>query len=322
LRFAVLGAGSIGAFIGARLADAGHDVTLVARGANLEALRANGVRVREADGGELIARPVCTDRVDAIGDADFVLVTVKAHRLPGVAPDLDAAARPDAGLAFAQNGLPWWYSIPRAPRLESLDPGGLIASHIGPGRAIGCVVYISASLAAPGVVEHGEGTRVTLGEPDGSRSEGVEALAGALSGAGLRVGVTSRILHEVWVKLLGNATLNPVSVLTRATVGGMLRGPGGRELIRGLMEEVLAVARASGVEVRISLDRRLDGAAAVGAHRTSMLQDWEAGRDLEIDALLGAVVELGERLEVPLPRLRTVLGCVRLLTGERGPRAG
>lgn len=313
MRFAILGAGATGAFLGARLAAAGEDVTLIARGAHLAAMRERGVTVREPDGSELVARPRCTDELAAVGEADTVFVTLKAHSLPGIAPGLGRAARSEAALVFAQNGVPWWYLLGDRRRLETVDPGGVIAASVPAEQVVGCVVYPATNLVAPGVVQHLEGSRFSLGELDGRRSGRVSEIASALTGAGLRAPVQSRMRQEIWLKLIGNATLNPLTALTRATLGELLADPAARELARGLMLEVESVGRALGVEPDIGVDRRLEGAARVGEHRTSMLQDVEAGRPLEVEALVGSVVELGRQLAVPTPGLEMAYRLTRLL---------
>jgi len=314
VKFAILGAGATGGYLGARLANAGFDVTLIARGRNLEALRANGVRVVEEDGGELVARPACTDRVEAAAEADVAFVTLKAHGLAAVAPALGAALRPESTLVFAQNGIPWWFFLADGDRhLESVDPGGAISSSIPAPHVVGCVVYPATSLDEPGVVRHVEGNRFSLAELDGSRSERVAAISAALTKAGLRAPVQPRMRQEIWLKLIGNATLNPVSALTRATLAEMVGDDGTRALLRTMMLEVEAVGRALGIEPDIGVDRRLEGAGRVGHHRTSMLQDAEAGRPLEVEALVGSVVELAGQLGVPVPTLTVVCQLTRQL---------
>jgi 2-dehydropantoate 2-reductase len=314
MRFAILGAGATGGYLGACLVRAGHEVTLIARGRNLEAMRERGVRVLEPDGADFVAFPACTDRIEAAGEADVAFVTLKAHGLTAVAPALGASLRPETVLVFAQNGVPWWFFLnDEAPPLQSVDPGGVIAGSIPARHVIGCVVYPATSLEEPGVVRHVEGNRFSLAELDGSRSDRVRAIAEALTRAGLRAPVQARIRQEIWLKLLGNATLNPVSALTRSTLADMLADPGTRELVRGLMVEVQAVGRALGIEPDFGVDQRLDGAARVGQHRPSMLQDVDAGRPLEVEALVGSVVELGRRLGVPVPGLEVVCQLTREL---------
>jgi 2-dehydropantoate 2-reductase len=315
LRFAIVGAGATGGYLGARLAHAGFDVTLIARGRHLAAMRERGITVLEPDGSDLRAQPSCTDQLDVIGGADTIFVTLKAHSLPDLAPELGAAAGSSATLIFAQNGIPWWLLQGRSPplRLESVDPHGIITASIPAQVVAGCIVYPATSLVEPGVVRHVEGNRFSLAEPDGSRSERLQAISAALTQAGLRAPVQSRPWQEVWLKLIGNATLNPVTALTRATLGNLLGDAGGRALIRGLMQEVENVGRGLGIEPDIGVDRRLQGAAQVGEHRTSMLQDVEAGRPLEVEALVGSVVELADQLGVPVPGLRVVYELTRLL---------
>src|SRR5215467_4127457 len=307
MRFAILGAGATGGYLGACLARAGEDVTLIARGPNLEAMRERGVRVLEPDGSEIVARPDCTDRLAAAGEADVTFVTLKAHGLAAVAPALGASLQPDTALVFAQNGVPWWFFLQDPPgRLESVDPGGVIAASIPARHVIGCVVYPATSLEEPGVIRHVEGNRFSLAELDGARSERVTAIAAALTGAGLRAPVQSRMREEIWLKLIGNATLNPVSALTRGGLAEIVGNPGTRGLLRTLMLEVEAVGKALGIEPGIGVDKRLDGAGRVGDHRTSMLQDVEAGRPLEVEALVGSVVELAGQVGVPVPSLEVV----------------
>jgi 2-dehydropantoate 2-reductase len=313
--FAIVGAGAIGAYLGARLATAGFDTILIARGPHLEAMRSQGVRVIEVDGSELVARPDCTDDLGAAGAADTVFVTLKAHSLPEIAPALGAVLPERATVVFAQNGIPWWFFLGQR-RLETVDPGGVIAASIPLRQVVGCVVYPATALVEPGIVRHLEGNRFSLGEPDGSRSDRVRAIAAALTRAGLRAPVQTRLRQEIWLKLIGNATLNPVSALTRATLGELLTDTPTRELVRTLMLEVEAVGKAVGIEPDLPVERRLEGAAQVGEHRTSMLQDVEAGRPLEVEALVGAVVELAGQLKVPVPTLDVVYRLTRCLSAS------
>lgn len=306
----ILGAGATGGFLGAHLARAGEDVVLVARGPHLAAMRARGVTVRSAQG-DFTARPECTDKLDVVADADVVWLTMKAPAITTVAPALGAALGRQATVVSAQNGIPWWYFPDRS--LETVDPGGVIAANIPASQVIGCVVYAATTVIGPGVIQHIEGDRFSIGEPDGSRSERASSIAQALGRAGLRAPVQPRLRNEIWLKLLGNATLNPVSALTRATMGEMVAFPATNQLLRDLMGEVETVARSVGIEIDMSIEKRLEGAGRVGAHRTSMLQDLEAGRSLEVEALLGSVVELGAEAGLPLPGLRAVLSLTRLL---------
>lgn len=309
MRFVIVGAGATGGFLGAHLARAGEDVTLVARGPHLAAMKERGVTVEEPDGTSFTARPACTDDLAAVSGAGAVFITLKAHSLPALAPRLGAALGPDSAVVSCQNGIPWWY----AEGLQAVDPGGVVTAAIPGPRVIGCVVYPATNLRAPGVVEHVEGDRFSLGELDGTRSERVVAIAAAIAGAGLRAPIQTDLRPEIWLKLLGNATFNPVSALTGATLRAMASDPGSRDLIRALMREVESVATALGVRIPISIERRIDAAGKVGEHRTSMLQDLESGRPLELDALTGAVIELADRVGVAVPGLRVIDAATRLL---------
>ncbi len=315
MRFTIVGAGATGGFLGARLARAGLDVTLVARGPHLRAMREHGVRVIEPDGSSFTARPACTDDLEAAAGADVVIVTLKAHGLPAIAPRLGAALGPETAVVFAQNGVPWWFFLgdDSGRRLETVDPGGVIAESIPASHVVGCVVYPATSLEEPGVVRHVEGERLSLGELDGSRSERLVAISAALAKGGLKAPIQSRLRREIWLKLIGNATLNPVSALTRATLRELLDDPASRVLVRALMLEVESVGWALGIENDIGVDRRLEAAARVGEHRTSMLQDVEAGRPLEVEALVGAVVELAAQTRVEVPALAIVHSLTRQL---------
>jgi 2-dehydropantoate 2-reductase len=317
MKLAIVGAGATGGFLGAHLARAGEDVTLIARGPHLAAMRAHGVRVLSPEG-DFVAHPAATDDLAVVGEADAVFLTVKAHSLPALAPQLGPRLGPETAVVTAQNGIPWWYferyEGPLAgTRLKSVDPDGTIAANIPAWRVIGCVVYPATRLAEPGVIEHIEGTRFSLGELDGSKSERVQAIAAALTRAGLKAPIRSRIRHDLWLKLLGNVAFNPISALTRATLEQIATLPETRVVAQAVMEEADSVARALGVELEISVEQRLAGAARVGAHKTSMLQDVESGRPLEVEALVGAVVELGDLLGLSLPHLRTVYACTKLL---------
>jgi 2-dehydropantoate 2-reductase len=313
---AVVGAGAIGGFLGARLSRGGEDVILIARGPHLAAMKSRGVTVRSGDE-EFTAHPEVTDDLAAIRGAEIVFLTLKAHSISTVAPAIGAALDDGASVVGAQNGIPWWYFEDR--HLESVDPGGVIARSIPYKRVVGCIAYPAAQVIEPGVIEHVEGNRFTLGEPDGSKSERVRAISSTLVKAGLKAPISTRIRNEIWLKVVGNATLNPVSALTGATLVDIITSPTSRDLARTLMEEVDAVARATGADLPVSIEKRMEGAAAVGAHKTSMLQDLEAGRPLEVDALLGAVVELADGAGVPVPSLRVVYSLTKLLDETRRP---
>ena len=319
MKIAVIGAGAIGGYLGAKLSLAGEDVTFIARNKNLAAINANGFRLILEDGSEQHATGVRA--VQAMADAgpqDAVLLTLKAHQVRDVLPDLRALFGPDTMVVTMINGIPWWYFHKLAGpyegrQLESVDPGGVIAAHIEPERVIGSVVYPASELVAPGVVKVIEGNRFTLGEPDGSRSPRIEALSQAMMKAGFKSPVSKDIRGEIWVKLWGNLSFNPISALSHATLEDICRFPASRELAASMMREAQAVAEKLGVEFKISLDKRIAGAEAVGAHKTSMLQDVEHGRVLELDALVGSVVELGRITGTPVPIIEAVYAMASLL---------
>jgi 2-dehydropantoate 2-reductase len=317
MKVAILGAGATGGFLGARLSKAGVDVVLIARGAHLQAMRHVGLRLIEA-GSESTIPVRATDDLGAIRDVDAVFVTLKAHSLPAIAERLAANLGAETAVVSAQNGIPWWYfqrhgGELEGAHLETVDPGGLVARTIDPQRVIACIVYPATTVVEPGVVRHGEGEKFSLGELDGSQTDRIVALSRLLVSARLKAPVQSRIRQELWLKLLGNAVFNPLSVLTRATLGEMAESPLVAPIVRGAMEEVDSVARRLGIEIPISIEQRIRGAARVGAHKTSMLQDVEAGRPMEIDAIVGSVAELAARFELPVPYLQTLYGSVKLL---------
>lgn len=314
MKIAIYGAGATGGYLGAKLALAGVDTTLIARGPHLEAMQRNGVRLL-IDGDEQVARPFCTDDPAEAGPHDFVIITLKAHSATRVVEAMQPLLGPDTAVITAQNGVPWWYFHGiggewEGMRLESVDPGGRQWDGIGPGRAIGCVVYAATEIAEPGVIRHSYGNKFSLGEPSGRKTARIKALSRTLSGAGVRAPVR-RIRQEIWVKLLGNVCFNPISALTLATLDRVATEPGTRGVARAMMEETLAIGEAMGVRVRLDIERRIDGAAAVGTHRTSMLQDLEKGRAMEIDALVTSVQELGRLAGVPTPTIDVVLALVR-----------
>ena len=321
MKFAVFGAGAIGGLIAGRLLETGHDVAVIARGAHLAAIRERGLRIRSTLFGDTTCRPRASEDPGEIGPVDVVVLGVKAHSLTPVAPRLAPLFGPETICLTTQNGLPWWYFAGLSgrwagTRLESVDPGGTIAAHIDARRVIGSVVYVSAGLTEPGVLDHVEGARLPIGEPDGSRSPRVQELAAIFSDAGLRSSVRSDIRADIWTKLLGNATFNPISALTRGDMKQLLDLPETRALIAEGMEEVRAVAAALGVSIAISTERRIAGAGQVGNHKTSMLQDLEANRALELDPILGAVVELAAKTEVAVPRLESLYACAKLLSAN------
>jgi len=320
-RFLIVGAGAIGAYIGARMARAGLDVTLFARGPHLRAMQEHGVRVRSVDG-DFEARPSIAGALADVGPVDVVFLGVKAHSLPQLAPQLHSVLGPETAVVSTQNGVPWWFFQGfRGPgegiRLERVDPGGVISAAIEPRRVVGSIVYFSTEIIEPGVVLHTEGNRISLGEPDGTRSPRSRGIADALIASGLRCPVTTHIRNEIWVKILGNVAFNPISALTRATLVQMVRDPEVAALVRNIMMEAEAVAARLGLELPVTIEQRMAGAEKVGEHKTSMLQDLEAGRPLELEAVVGAVVELGERLGLPMPHTRTVYACAKLLAQAR-----
>jgi 2-dehydropantoate 2-reductase len=322
MRIGVFGAGAIGGMLGAKLCAAGAEVTFVARGPHLAAMQENGVTLHS--GGETITvHPRCVASAAEAGVQDAVIVTLKAHSLPAAAPEIARMMGPNSALVTGVNGVPYWYfyglDSPWRDRIvESVDPGGILSKTLPPSCAIGCVVYPAAEVVSPGVIEHTYGDRFILGEPDGSRTERIEALSSALIAAGLKAPIRPRIRDEIWVKLWGNLTFNPVSALTGATLDRITGTPELRALCRAMMLEGQAVGEALGVKFGVNVDKRIDGAAEVGAHKTSMLQDLERGRPMEIDALLGAVVELGAVTGHTLPICASVLALVR----ERARLAG
>lgn len=319
MRYCIIGAGAIGGLVGAKLALAGEEVTFIARGRNLEAIAENGMRVFHGDGREEIASNVeATDSYERAGRFDAVILALKAHQVGGVAPKLAQLCHDDTVVIPMQNGIPFWYFNDHGGELagravETVDPGGRIREAIAPRRILGCVVYPAAELIAPGKVVHIEGERFPLGEPDGSRSARVQRFAESFSAAGLKCPVLDDVRAEVWLKLWGNLTFNPISALTHATLAGICEDDHGRALAAQMMREAQAVAEKLGITFRVSLEKRIEGAAKVGRHKTSMLQDVEAGRAIEVDALVGSVVELGELVGVPTPAIRAIYQAAKLL---------
>ena len=314
MRICIYGAGAIGGYLGAQLSLAGRDVTLIARGPHLKAMQQHGVRLL-IDGEERVAHPVCTDDPSEAGPQDYVIVTLKAHSVPWIVEPMQPLLGPDTAVVMATNGLPWWYFYElegpwRDRRLESLDPGGAQWDGIGPERVIGCVVYAATEVSEPGVIRHLKYNRFTFGEPSGEKTERVRRLAKAMIEAGFRAPVRG-IRNEMWVKLWGNLAFNPISALTLGTLGTIAGDPDTRAVAKAMMLEGQAVAEALGARFSIDIERRIEGIAAVGEHRTSMLQDLDKGRPMEIDALVTAVQEMGRMVEVPTPTIDVVLALVR-----------
>jgi len=317
LRSLIAGAGAIGGYVGACLARAGEDVTLFARGAHLRAMRERGLRIvyssngHAADGGseaDFEVRPKIIGDLTGAGPFDVIFLGVKAHGLTQLAPQLEPLITDSTTVVSMQNGVPWWFC-----HLERVDPGGIIASSINPASVVGSIVYLGTEIVEPGVIRHSEGNRISLGEPDGTRSERCRTIAESLIKAGLRCPITARLRQEIWVKLLGNVAFNPLSALTRATLVQMTRDPAVRAVVGSIMAEVVAVAKKLGMELPVSIEQRIAGAEKVGEHKTSMLQDLEAGRPLELEPVVGAVVELGQQLGVDMPQTCTVYACTKLL---------
>ncbi len=311
MKFAIAGVGAVGAYLGAALARAGSDVILLARGAQLRAIAGRGVRVISPEG-DFETRPPVTDRFEDLAGADVVFLAVKAHSLPELAPKLGPVLGTETTVVSLQNGIPWWFA-----KLERVDPGGAIAKAIDAQRVVGGLVYFATELVEPSVVRHIEGRRLSIGEPDGSRSQRCRAIASALVAAGLRCPVTAHIREEIWVKLLGNVAFNPISALTGATLARMVADSDVAALVREMMTEVQCVAERLGIKLPVTIDQRIAGAAQVGEHKTSMLQDFEAGRLLELEPVVGAVLELGGQIGVPMPYTRAVYACTKLRAALR-----
>ncbi len=315
MKICIYGAGAIGSYLGGGLARSGVEVTLIARGAHLEAMKTNGLTLL-IDGERRAVRLRCTDDPADVGPQDHVIITLKAPSLSGVVDRLQPLLGPETSVVEAMNGIPWCYFYRlQGPwedrRLESVDPGGRLWDLIGPERAIGCVVYPACEIVEPGVVRHVSGNRFILGEPDGSKSQRCRKLSHAMVEAGFSAPVRPRIRDAIWVKLWGNLSFNPISALTHATLDVIATDPGTRGLARNMMLEAQAIAERLGVRLGIGVDKRIEGAASVGTHKTSMLQDLERGRPMEIDALVTVVQEMGRLAEVPTPFIDAVLALVR-----------
>ncbi|MGO9995139.1 MAG: 2-dehydropantoate 2-reductase [Steroidobacteraceae bacterium] len=319
MKIAIIGVGAIGGYVGTRLAHAGDEVTFIARGSNLDALRTRGIRLIMGDGTEQAVPHVrATDNYAEAGPQDMVILAMKAHQVEAVAPQVPQLFGPDTVVVPLQNGIPYWY-FHRYPgplansHVKSVDPNGVIWEHIPCERVIGCVVYPAAELVAPGVIKHVEGNRFPVGEPDGSPSERVTRVSQCFVNGGLQAPVLEDIRAEIWLKLWGNLTFNPISALSRATLASICQYPLSRTLAKDMMTEAQTIANKLGVTFRVPLEKRIAGAERVGHHKTSMLQDVEAARELEVDALLGSVIELARLTETPTPHLDTVYALTKLL---------
>jgi 2-dehydropantoate 2-reductase len=317
MKICIFGAGAIGGYMGVKLAQAGADISLVARGPHLAAMQAKGLTLIE-EGADPVTVPVtASDNPADLGPQDYVIVTLKAHSVPPIVPKMQPLIGDHTTIVSGVNGVPWWYfhkigTDLEGTRLESVDPGNAQWDGFGPDRVLGCVVYPAAEVTQPGLIKHIEGNRFSLGEPDGSKSDRAVALSQALAAAGLKAPVRPRLRDEIWVKLWGNLSFNPISALTHATLDVLCTDPGTRAVARNMMLEAQAIAEKLGVKFPIDVERRIDGGAGVGSHRTSMLQDLDAGRPMEIDALVGSVQELGRVTQTPTPTIDTVLALIKL----------
>ena len=316
MKICIFGAGAIGGYMGVKLAQAGADVSLVARGPHLAAMQQNGLRLIE-EGQEHKVSVSASDTPSDLGEQDYIIVTLKAHSVPPVVEKMRPLIGKNTTIVSGVNGVPWWYFHKiggplEGTRLHSVDPDDAQWNGFGPDNVLGCVVYPAAEVIEPGVIKHIEGNRFSLGEPDGSKSDRAIALSQALSAAGLKAPVRPKLRDEIWVKLWGNLSFNPISALTHATLDVLCTDEGTRPIARAMMLEAQEIAEKLGVKFPIDVERRIDGGAAVGAHRTSMLQDLDQGRPMEIDALVASVQELGKITKTPTPIIDTVLGLVRL----------
>jgi 2-dehydropantoate 2-reductase len=317
VRYAIVGAGAIGAYVGASLARAGAEVVLIARGEHLKAMRRSGLRIVGAHE-EYTVAPGCTDVCADVGPVDVVVIALKAHQIAGMLGEIAHLVRDDTLIVSMQNGVPWWYfqrhgGPLEGHALEAVDPGGRLARAFDPDRVVGCAVYSSTEMVAPGVIRHIEGTRYTLGHPSGAVTRRLEKVAAEFAAGGLKAPLATNIRLDVWTKLLGNVCFNPLSALTRATLGELAGDSFVAPTVRAMMRETLAVAERLGITVEVSIEKRIDGARRVGAHKTSTLQDIEAGRPLEVDCIIGAVVELGDLLGVDVATTRQVCALTKML---------
>ncbi|SVB29323.1 uncharacterized protein METZ01_LOCUS182177 [marine metagenome] len=323
MKIAIVGAGAIGSYLGAKLSLAGQDVFLIARGQQLQALQRDGVTIRD-DYGETRTRPVATDSYSEVGPVDYVFLTVKAYSLSEIAPQISPMLGKDTAVVSAQNGIPWWYfyrhvGLWEDKKLHTLDPNGDIRRAIDPKRIIGCIVYPSTYLAEPGVVVHVEGNRFAIGELNGDTTDRCRQLSRVLIASGLKSPIRSRIRDDMWAKLIGNVAFNPISAVTKSTLSEITSDPLTRKLSLDLMTEAESVAIKFGIKIPVSVEQRLIGASKVGDHKTSMLQDMENEKPLELDALLGSIIELGEIGGVETPLINALFACTKLL--ERSYKA-
>ena len=324
MKVCIYGAGAIGGYVGAQLAIAGADVSLVARGPHLKAMRENGLKLR-IGGEERVAKVTCTDDPAELGAQDFVFVSLKAHSIPGVVDAMQPLLNDNTSIVTAVNGIPYWYFYQHGNEfegttLQTIDPGARQWTALGPERAIGCIVYPATEVVEPGVIQHVYGDKFPLGEPSGEQTERVQQLSKMMESAGLRAPVMDNIRDEMWLKLWGNLCFNPISALTHATLDVITATPGTRAVAKAMMLEGQAIAERLGVRFRVDVERRINGAGAVGAHKTSMLQDLERGRAMEIDPLVTVVQELGRLTGIPTPTIDTVLALVQQRASVAGLR--
>lgn len=328
MKIAIVGAGAIGGYVGVKLALAGEDVTFMVRGANLEAIRKNGMKLIMHDGVEHVATNVrATNNYEEAGPQDMVILALKANQVEAVADDVPKLFGPNTVVVTMQNGIPYWYfhkhgGALAGSQVHSVDPTGHIIEKIQAERVIGCVVYPASELIAPGVVRHIEGDRFPVGELDGSSSERVVRVSQCFTGAGFKAPVLDNIRAEIWLKLWGNLTFNPISALTHSTLVDICQNPLTRQIAANMMSEAQIIANKLGIEFRVTLEKRIAGAEKVGAHKTSMLQDIEAGRAPEIDALVGSVVELGRLTNTPTPHIDATYAMVKLLASTMEKSSG
>jgi len=318
MKICVVGAGAIGGLLAVKLAHSGHEVSVVVRGANLGAVRAHGMRLRLQDGSESCARVQASDRIAELGPQDVVILAMKAHQLAAVAAEIPLLLGADTVIVTAQNGVPWWYfhkhgGTHEGQRVEAVDPGGVVSAALPIERIIGCIVYPACDMVEPGVIRHIEGNRFSLGELDGASTPRIRALAYAMRAAGFKTPISSDIRSELWIKLWGNLSFNPISALSHATLADICAYAPSRELAAAMMREAQSIGEHLGVNFKVTLEQRIDGAAAVGQHKTSMLQDLEAGRPLELAALVGSVLDMARLTGTPTPTISAVYALASLL---------
>jgi 2-dehydropantoate 2-reductase len=316
VKVCIFGAGAIGGYLGVQLSRVGVEVSLVARGAHLAAMRSNGVRLH-IDGAERVARLPCTDDPTELGPQDWLIITLKAHSIPDAVESMRPLITPDTTVVTAYNGLPYWFFASDRSRipngtLESIDPGGRQAAMLGNERAVGCVLLPATEVVTPGVIRHEHGHRFPIGEPLGERTRRITELQQLFAAGGLEAPIRDDIRDEIWLKLWGNSCLNPIGALTHATLDRIVGDPGTRAVCRAMMDEAKAIGERLGLKLRVDADRRLDAAGALGPHRISMLQDLGQGRPMEVEALVGIVAELGRIVRVPTPATDIVLALIRL----------